>query len=290
MSTLPPEGPNAEQIRYWNETAGPRWVANQELLDQQIAPLGHEAMERARLRPGESVLDVGCGCGSSTLELARRVAPGGRVLGIDISTVMLEVARRAAERAGADAAGVGFANADAQTHDFAGENFDVLFSRFGVMFFIDPTAAFRNLAHGLRSGGRLAFICWQPLPLNPWMAVPMMAAMQHIQLPPPPAPDAPGPFAFADQERVRRILEGAGFADVAFEPHARKLTVGAGRDLDGAVEFLLQLGPAAAALREASQEARARVRPAVRDSLVPYWTDGGASMDSASWIVTARRP
>ena len=118
----------------------------------------------------------------------------------------------------------------------------------------------------------------------------MMAAMQHIQLPPPPAPDAPGPFSFADPERVRRILDGAGFRDVALAPHEQKLSIGAGRDLDATVEFLLQLGPAAAALREAGEEVRARVRPAIRESLAPYWSDAGVSMDSAAWLVTARRP
>jgi SAM-dependent methyltransferase len=286
MATLPPEGPNAEQIRYWNELAGPRWVVQQEALDVQIAPLGRAAMERAALRAGERVLDVGCGCGSTTLELARRVAPGGSVLGIDISTVMLEVARREAERAGETS--VRFENADAQTHRF-GADFDVLFSRFGVMFFIDPVAGFANLARALRPGGRLAFVCWQALPVNPWMAVPMMAAMQHVSLPPPPAPGAPGPFAFADPERVRRILEEAGFRDVTLEPYAQKLSIGAGRDLDATVEFLLGLGPAAAALRDASEETLARVRAAVREALGPYWTDAGVSMDSASWLVTAGR-
>jgi SAM-dependent methyltransferase len=287
-TVLTAEGPNAEQIRYWNEAAGPRWVANQEVLDRQIAPLGLAAMDRAAIRPGEHVLDVGCGCGATTIELARRVAPGGSVLGLDLSRVMLEAAREAAE--GAGVAGVRFENADAQTYAPESGGLDLVFSRFGVMFFAEPEAAFANLARALRSGGRLAFVCWQALPLNPWMAVPVMAAMQHVQLPPPPAPGAPGPFSFADEGRVREILAAAGFADIALAPHHAKLAVGGGRNLDATVEIMLQLGPAAAALRDASEEVRGRVRPAVREALAPYWTESGVSMDSACWLVTARRP
>src|SRR5262249_38336345 len=149
------------------------------------------------------VLDVGCGCGDSTVDLARRVAPDGTVVGMDISAVMLERARQTAREQGVNAR---FEHADAQTHAFAPASFDVLFSRFGVMFFADPTAAFANLRSALRPGGKLAFVCWQSLAENPWMLVPLGAAFQIIPPPPMPAPDAPGPFAFADQSRVRSIL------------------------------------------------------------------------------------
>jgi SAM-dependent methyltransferase len=286
MSTLPAEGPNAEQIRYWNEAAAPKWVELQRLLDAQIGPLGQVAMDRAAPAPGESVLDLGCGCGATTLELARRVGPTGSVLAVDISAPMLAVARRDAERAGARH--VRFENADAQTHDFAPASVDLAFSRFGVMFFIDPTAAFANIRRAVRPGGRLAFVCWQGLPLNPWMAVPMAAAMAHVQFTPPPSPHAPGPFAFADADRVRGILEGAGFVEVAIEPHGATLTIGSG-GIDAAADFLVQMGPTGTALREASDAARAEVVSAVRASLEPYATPEGVRMDSATWIVTARQ-
>ncbi|HEY8514409.1 MAG TPA: class I SAM-dependent methyltransferase [Candidatus Binatia bacterium] len=287
MTTLAASGPNAEQIRYWNELAGPRWVSFQAALDAQLGWLGERTMDRAAIASGESVLDVGCGCGATSLELARRVGPTGRVLGLDISGPMLEVARERAR--GAGATNVSFALADAQTHALEQAAFDVVFSRFGVMFFAEPTEAFANLRRALRAGGRLAFVCWQALAKNPWFAVPLAAVAQHVTLPPPPAPGAPGPFAFADPERVRGILDGAGFADVAFEPVVETITLGApGSTIDQAVDFILQMGPAGAALREAGGDAKERVVPAVREALEPYAGPHGVRLECAAWIVTAR--
>jgi SAM-dependent methyltransferase len=284
---LPLEGPNAEQITYWNQQAGPTWVAVQALIDQQIRPLGRLAMERAGLRAGLRVLDVGCGCGDTTIELATRVAPGGEALGVDISAPMLT---RAAQQArAAKVANTRFELADAQTSELPEGHFDVLFSRFGVMFFADPVVAFTNLRQALRAGGQLAFVCWQSMMDNPWMAVPMMAALQHLPLPPIPAPGAPGPFAFADPDRVRAILAEAGFADVALESVRTTLSVGGGNDLDTTVDFVLRMGPTARALREADDPGlQPLVAASVREALGPYQTDAGVMMDSASWIVTAR--
>jgi SAM-dependent methyltransferase len=280
-------GPNAEQIVYWNEQAGPKWATLQDRIDQQIRPLGELAMARAALAAGERVLDVGCGCGDTTLALARRVAPGGSVLGLDISAPMLARAGERLAEAGLGAA-ASFVQADAQTHAFAPAAFDVLYSRFGVMFFADPPAAFTNLRRALRPGGRLAFVCWQAATDNPWMLVPMAAALQHLPPPELPAPGAPGPFAFADPERVRGILAAAGYADVSLEPVQMTLTIGGG-DLDQTVDFLLQMGPTARALRDTTDAAVVtRVAAAVREALLPYATPDGVRMDSASWIVTAR--
>jgi SAM-dependent methyltransferase len=285
MSTMDTSGPNAQQVQYWNEVSGPKWVVLQATIDEQIRPLGRLAMDRAALRPGERVLDIGCGCGDTTIELARRVAPGGAVTGVDISAVMLERARQTAREQGVNAR---FERADAQTHAFPPASADVLFSRFGVMFFADPTAAFANLRRALRPSGRLAFVCWQALADNPWMLVPLGAALQVMPPPPLPAPDAPGPFAFADPERVRGILAGAGFRDIQLEPVQQTLTVGGGAGLDVTVDFLLQMGPAAAALRESPDPSLApRVAAVVRTALEPYLTPEGVRMPSASWIVTA---
>ncbi len=283
--TLSPEGPNAEQIRYWNEVAGPKWVRLQERLDAQIGPFGERAIERSGAAPGECVLDVGCGCGSTALELSRRVAPTGRVVGVDLSAPMLEVARaRAAPGA------LRFENADAQTHAFERGGFDLVFSRFGVMFFQDPPAAFSNLRSALRPGGRLTFVCWQALERNPWMAVPLRAIAAHVELPPRPGPEAPGPFALADPERIRAILERAGFRAIECEPLEQPLLLGGpGVSLDEVVAFALQLGPAAAAIRAAGEEVASRVGPAVRAALEPHATAGGVRMDAAAWIVSARR-
>ncbi|MGD9762321.1 MAG: class I SAM-dependent methyltransferase [Candidatus Binatia bacterium] len=288
MKPLPAAGPNAEQITYWNESAGPKWSTLQALIDEQLRALGLLAMERANPRPGERALDVGCGCGEATLELARRVAPGGAVTGIDVSAPMLE---RAAAQSPVPGVDLRFELADAQTHAFAPEAFDLLYSRFGVMFFADPDAAFANLIRALKRGGRLAFICWQSPQDNPWMTVPLDAALQHVPAPSPPPPaTAPGPFAFADPERVRGILTRAGFVNVALEPVRMMLTLGGGGDLDTAVDYVMRIGPTSRLLEEAGNPAlRPRVIAAIRAALVPFATARGVRMDSATWIATAWR-
>lgn len=284
--TRPADGPNAEQVRYWNETAAPKWIAWQEVLDAQLESLGRRTMDAVRIATGDRVLDVGCGCGATTREIARRVAPGGRVVGVDVSAPMLERAAELTRAAGL--ADVRFEHGDAQTHRFEPGAFDVLFSRFGVMFFADPVAAFRNLRGALRPGGRLGFICWQAIWENPWVTVPLGAAAQHVQLPPPPEPGAPGPFAFADADRVRGILTDAGFQDVAFADVRETLSVGDG-DLDRAVDFLANaLGPTSAVLREADPAVKPRVMAAMRDAMAPFVDGGRVCMPSAAWIVTGR--
>ena len=278
--------PNAEQIRYWNESAGPKWVAFQQVIDAQIRPLGHRAMERADIAPGERVIDVGCGCGDTTITLGERVGSAGRVLGIDVSAPMLARAAELARAVGL--ANVRFENADAQTHRFPPGAFDVVYSRFGSMFFADPVAAFANLRAALRPGGRLAFVCWQALPENPWLFVPLRAAAEHLTLPPPPAPDAPGPFAFADPERVRGILARASFARIAFEDVRTTLTLGGGGAIEAAVRFLTEgVGPVSGVLREADPTLRPAVVAAVRAAITPFHGPQGVRMDSAAWIVTA---
>lgn len=287
MDTIDTTGPNAEQITYWNDEPGQRWVAAQAALDAQLSALGGRAMDAAHLNDGARVLDVGCGCGATTLELARRVGSAGSVTGVDVSAPMLAQARRAAAAAGV--ANVRFLNADAQTQVFEADSADVIFSRFGVMFFADPRAAFANLRGALRARGRVAFVCWRSFPENPWVAVPMMAALQHVSLPPPPPPDAPGPFAFADAERVRAILTGAGFADVHCEAHDETLNVGGASDLDQVVNFLLEIGPTARALKEADPQVLPAVTAAVRAALEPYHGANGVRMTGAVWVVTAQR-
>jgi SAM-dependent methyltransferase len=287
MPTLEAAGPNAEQITYWNEQAAPNWIAREARLDEQIAPLGLAAMDRAGVAAGERVLDVGCGCGQTTLQLAARVGPGGAVTGIDISTPMLARARERAAEQGVT--GIRFVNADAQSTRFDPASFDLVFSRFGVMFFAEPKAAFANLRASLAPGGRVSFVCWQDLARNAWMSVPMRAAAQQVQLPAPPPPGAPGPTSFADPGRVRGILEGAGFTGIAIEPLEGTLVVGGtGASLEQAVEFTLQMGPMARALRETPSDGIARVAVAVRESIAPHMTPKGVMLGYAAWIVSAR--
>ena len=274
------DAPNAQQITYWNEAAGPTWADLQGPLDRQLAPLGRAAMAALAPRPGERVLDIGCGAGGTSLQLAQAVAPGGDVTGVDISRPLLEVARQRAS----GIPGLSFVEADAQTYPFETAGFDAVFSRFGVMFFADPTAAFANIRRALKPGGRLAFVCWRAPAENPIMTLPMAAALAHLPPPAPPEPGAPGPFAFADPERVRTILGTAGFTDIAVTPHNEKI---GGGDLDTVVGLALKVGPLGAMLREHPDQ-RDTVIASVRAALAAHDGPDGVKLDSATWIVTAR--
>ena len=274
------DAPNAQQITYWNEAAGPTWADLQGPLDRQLAPLGRAAMAALAPRPGERVLDIGCGAGGTSLQLAQAVAPGGDVTGVDISRPLLEVARQRAS----GIPGLSFVEADAQTYPFETAGFDAVFSRFGVMFFADPVAAFANIRRALKPGGRLAFVCWRAPAENPIMTLPMAAALAHLPPPAPPEPGAPGPFAFADPERVRTILGTAGFTDIALTPHNEKI---GGGDLDTVVGLALKVGPLGAMLREHPDQ-RDTVIASVRAALAAHDGPDGVKLDSATWIVTAR--
>ena len=288
--SAPPAADNSEQRTYWNEQAGPRWVALQEGLDAQLGPLGSALLERIDLAPGERVLDVGCGCGESSLAAAEAVAPGGSVLGLDVSEPMLARARERAARAGLEA--VRFQMGDAQTQRFEPDSFDVLLSRFGVMFFASPEEAFRNLRSALAPGARGGFLCWQPMALNPWMAEPAAAVAELVPMPPPPPPEAPGPFSFADADRVRSILLAAGFEAPRAEALEGRLHVGGARTVEEAGEFLIELGPAARALREAGAgpELRRRAVECAAEAVRPWLGEDGVRAPYAAWIVTFRSP
>ncbi|MBV8450333.1 MAG: class I SAM-dependent methyltransferase [Hyphomicrobiales bacterium] len=274
---------NAAQIEHWNGPAGETWVKLQTRLDAQLAPLGHLAMDGAGLRPGESVLDVGCGTGATTLELSRRVSPNGKVVGIDISRPMLSFARQRLEAAGFPQ--TRFEEGDAQTRRLSEGGFDLVFSRFGVMFFADPVAAFKNLRAALNERGRLSFVCWRRVADNPWVAVPMAAAFQHIPQPPPSPPGGPGEFSFAERERVHDILARAGFKDITIE--AKDMLVG-GASLDVTVDTTLAMGPIAAALREADPVKREPVAHALRQAFAPYENADGVRLGAGVWLARAR--
>src|SRR2546430_2677969 len=227
---------NTAQAEHWN--TGPavaHWVTNQARYDRMHAPFTARILEAAALRPGANVLDVGCGCGGTTLAAARLVAPG-RVLGLDLSGPMLARARSDAEAAGLAHAGV--QQGDAQVFPLGPASFDTVISRFGVMFFADPVAAFANIRSATRPGGRLVFACWQPLAANQWLLVPGAALAEHL---PPPAPvpaDGPGMFAFADPDRLRPILAAAGWRDVEIASEHASILVGGGGTGGAAVPVL----------------------------------------------------
>ena len=271
---------NADQTEYWNEGAGPVWAALQATLDRQMSPLGEAAIAALAPRAGESILDIGCGCGQTTWTLAAIIGSGGRVVGIDISAPMLAVARA---RADGPVAPV-FVQGDAQVDDLGTGAFDAAYSRFGVMFFEAPEVAFANIRRALRPAGRLAFVCWRSVGENPLFTAPGEASAPFL----PPAessdPAAPGPFAFADAERVRTLLGAAGFSNIAIGPF--DMAIG-GEDLDGATDLALRIGPVARSLRE-NPGLKETIRPAIRARLADFLVDGCVLFPAAVWIVTAQ--
>lgn len=278
---------------HWNGRGGSAWVAQQEILDRVVRPLGELALDAARLAPGERVLDVGCGCGDTTLAVGERVGPSGRVVGVDVSGPMLERARERLAEAKGDRAETTFVLADATTFEPEG-SFDVAVSRFGVMFFDDPTRAFANIARALRPGGRLAFVCWRPLAENPWAAMPLAAVGTVTALPPKAPEGTPGPFAFADAARVTRILEAAGFEGVRVTPEDRDVPLGPhgpGTTRAAVVDYLQQIGPAARVIAELDDAGKAAARGAIeaRVAELPARAADDASvwLGAAVWIVTA---
>ena len=282
MTQVQEISPNAQQIEYWNATAGDTWAQFQETLDRQIEPLGQAAIDVLDPARGEHIIDIGCGCGQTTLALAARVGPTGSVVGVDISRPMLAVARRRPRQA-ADLPVV-FRELDAQTEDLGRGVFDAAFSRFGVMFFNDSVDAFANIRGSLKPGGRLTFVCWRALAENPWMQAPLQAALPLLPPAAPPDPAAPGPFAFADASRVRSMLSQAGFGSLTISPFD---TLIGSDDVEQALKLALRLGPLGRALRE-HPALEDDVAVAVRDTLSKYGTPSGVLMPAAVWIVLAR--
>jgi len=279
---------NAQQINDWNGRTGEKWVRFQDRLDAMLAPMGEAVIKAAAIAPGESVLDIGCGCGDTSLTAAAIVGASGRVLGLDISQPMVARARERAQQAGLPAA---FTVADAATHDFTGANYDLLLSRFGVMFFDEPGSAFANMRKGLKSGGRLAFVCWRTATENAWASAPMLAAMPFLPPMEPGLPGAPGPFAFADKSRIEQILKNAGFSAISIAAYDHKLPLGAsahGDPLDEALVQAMEIGPLGRMLSGLPDETRAKARAAVRDELARHVTPQGVMLAGAVWIVTAK--
>lgn len=274
------EPANAEQIKSWNGATGQKWTQFSADMDRNLADPMAGIMAFAAAKAGEHVLDIGCGAGQTSLALAGIVGERGTVQGVDVSGPLLALAR---ERAGA-AKNVAFVEADAAFHPFAAE-YDLVFSRFGVMFFDDPPAAFANIRKSLKPGGRLAFVCWRPAAENQWVSLPAAAARPLLPPQPPPDPLAPGPFAFADPARVEAILTQAGFHDV----RTRKLDghMDLGRDADHAAFQMTNLGPLSRALTDLDDDVREQARVLVKAAMEKIATPDGIRPGLACWLVGA---
>lgn len=274
--------PNRDQAVLWNEANGRTWVELQSVLDRMLAPFAGIVVDEAFPGAGGRVTDIGCGAGATTLAMARRLGPGGLALGVDISGPLVAAA---AERARAERLeNAAFVQADAQTYAFDEAGFDAVMSRFGVMFFEDPEAAFANIRRGVRSGGKLAFVAWRSPAENPFMTTAMRAAAPFLPPLPTPEPGAPGQFGFADGERVRCILEASGWTGVEVRPIDVPASV-AEADLK---TYVARMGPVGAAMRELPEADRARIVEALETAYAPFIEDGEARFTAACWLVTAR--
>jgi ubiquinone/menaquinone biosynthesis C-methylase UbiE len=279
--------PNSESIALWNDVLAPRFLRFRRILVDGLGGHGKAALERHGPATGAIVLDVGCGFGETTIELASRVAPRGYVLGIDCCASFVTVARQDAARA--KLTNLRFEVADAQVHRFRG-GFDLCFSRFGTLFFQDPVAALGNLRRALRPGGRLVMVVWRWSEDNAWASVSSEAARAHLPAPRGNTPnDGPGPFSMASQDVVGEILRAAGFVNTAFERVDCPMLVGP--TVDEATEFLLEIGPAVDIIRDAGPEGDAKrevIATDLRRALTRYQTDAGVVMSSSSWTVAAQ--
>ena len=274
---------NTDQIAYWNGPGGQRWADRQQVQDILLQPVADILIDRAKAKAGERIVDVGCGSGAVSIALAQQVGPGGHVMGIDISAPMLARARQTAP-AGLP---VDFVLADATVYPFEPASLDLLVSRFGVMFFADPALSFANLRRALKPSGRLAFACWREPRENPFFMTPLQAVYKHAPKLPQQGPEDPGPFSFASQPRVHRVLGEAGFKGIAMEPCDLALDIAVGRGLVAAVEGALEIGPAARALAEQPPEVRAAAANSIREAFAPYARGQTVPLPAAIWIVTA---
>lgn len=278
--------PNVEQSEYWGGTGGEHWVREQARYDRMSAGFGDRIVQVLAPRPGERILDVGCGNGALSLAVGPLVVPDGTVVGLDISRPMLGVATGRARAAGLG--NVRFERGDAQVHVLPEARFDAAVSRFGVMFFDDPQRAFANLARSLRSGGRLVIACWQDLAANEWLMVPVAAALAHVPMPDLDELAGPGPFSLADPDHVRTILGGAGLTDGGVEDFRCPMWLGA--TVDDTVEFMQGTDMAASLLAHVDDVAAAAAWQAVRGAMAPHAGPDGVVLGGAAWIVTATKP
>jgi SAM-dependent methyltransferase len=274
---------SSEAQMYWNEEGGDKWVENIDFAESFMTPMSDRLIERIAAKKGEKILDVGCGGGITTLKLAALAGEDGGVLGVDVSRQIIDVAIKRAE----DSTNIEFQHSDAASTEFGENKFDLITSRFGVMFFDDPVAAFKNLHRSLKPTGRLVFLCWRTPQENPWMAEPAAATFQI--LPPPmekPAPTDPGPFSLGEAEHLTNVLQLAGFTNINLEPVDLSLPMSS---VDTAVGFLTRLGPAADALKEASDDQRVEVIAAIRSVMEKYSNVDGVLAPAATWIASASK-
>ena len=278
-----PEEINADMLAFWNGKGGDIWVARQEHTDITLAPVTDALLVFAAPRAGERVVDIGCGCGAPTLEFARAAGPSGRVAGLDISGPML-------------AEGKGARAPPASPMSIGGrpirprpalDEYDLLISAFGVMFFGDRMAAFTNMRRAAAPDARMALVCWRTLAENPWMEMPMTAAAQHLPPRPKPVPNAPGMFAFADRDHVTEVVTAAGWTPPRFEKLDMDLDIAAGRGLEEAVIKSTQIGAVNSWLRNQPAEVVSAAVASLNEALAPYADGASVRLPGAMWLISS---
>jgi SAM-dependent methyltransferase len=278
---------NTAQHEYWNTVAGPRWVGLGGYVERRVRAVNDLLLARSAVEAGENVLEIGCGTGAATVPFAEAVGERGRVVGVDISEPMLAGARQHIAASGFG--NVSLVQADAQVHRFEANRFDLIASRFGVMFFADPVAAFSNLLPAARPGGRLCFVCWGPLEENRHWLIPYEVALRHLGPPAPTPPHTPGPLAFSDQDYVRSILEASAYADVMIERETPDII---GSTPEEEAEFACSMGPPARLIDEKKPEdaVRATIKREMTEAFAAYALGTEMRLPSTVFLVTARRP
>lgn len=277
---------NADQAEFWNSAQGQKWVTHQRQMDTLLDPVLQAVLDLADLKPGAQVLDVGCGSGASSAAAAQRVGPEGRVLGVDISRPMLDAAK--AQAAASDLQNLDFVEADASQADLGQDIFDALISRFGVMFFADPIAAFRHISQALKPGAHLAFACWGRIDANPWFTAPAQAAKAVLGPPEKSDPDAPGPFSMRDIDKLKQTLTAAGLSDIEVTPTDILLTPPG--DLHDVTALSCKIGPAARTLAyfSAGEAEEQAVIARLGNAFEVYRTPEGVRIPAEINMVSAR--
>ena len=274
---------NQEQREFWSDIKGDLWVTLQPRIDTMLATFGDKALDTLNPQSGERILEIGCGTGTTTLALGGRVGTSGEILAADLSRPMLN---KAIERANVSAEHpITFVEADAQVHSFPTAAFDAVYSRFGVMFFDDPIAAFRNIGKAVRPGGRMAYVCWADRKANPWIRIPAGAAKTCLDLPAPPPDDAPGQFSMENEDRVQQILHDAGWSDIGLERFTVDGSIGS--DAADAARFITKMGPMSEPFALADSDTQNKTLQVIEEALTPYSNDSGVTLGFSTWIVSA---
>ena len=277
---------NIKQKQFWSGAGGDVWVDKQREMDIMLNPLGQKAIKQLILEEHTKILDIGCGCGATTIEIAKMI-PKGHVTGLDISIPMLDRAEKFASEM--SLSNIDFQVKDVQTEEISSNHYDIAFSRFGVMFFEDPYEAFKNINQAIKENGQLVFVCWQNPSLNPWQSLSLQVIKEYLDLPSPP-PKSPGPFAFEDKDYIEDILKGTDFKDISIADNQEDIVMFSGKSIREACEDYLTINPVVTEmLKNSGNELKEEILEALIAKFSSFHNNDGLLFPSATWIVSATK-